>query len=99
MKGLGLRVKNRGPCYSRGVAHFIPQIAAMSKEKPLPISAPKADRVDEDRTLYLQYRDEKNVQRGKSWQSVILEDFAELRKSGQTHSLMDEIETKFNAPG
>jgi tetratricopeptide (TPR) repeat protein len=54
-------------------------------------------RVDEARTLYMKYRDEKNVQDGKSWPTVILEDFAELRQAGQKHPLMDEIETKFNA--
>jgi tetratricopeptide (TPR) repeat protein len=50
-------------------------------------------RVDEARSLYLRFRGEKNAHGGKSWETVILEDFAELRKVGLTHPLMDEIET------
>ena len=34
-------------------------------------------RIDEARSLYLQYRGEKNVQNGKSWKTIVLEDFAE----------------------
>jgi tetratricopeptide (TPR) repeat protein len=45
-------------------------------------------RVDEARGLYLQYRGTKNVQ-GESWEGVILDDFAELRKAALTHPLMD----------
>jgi len=56
-------------------------------------------RVDEARSLYLQYRAEKNVQRGKSWETVVLGDFNKLRQIGLTHPLMDEIETKFTARG
>jgi tetratricopeptide (TPR) repeat protein len=55
--------------------------------------------VDEARALYLQYRGEKKVQGEKSWETVILEDFAELRKAGLTHPLMDEIEARFAARG
>ncbi len=40
------------------------------------------DRIDEARALYLKYRGQKNVQNGKSWEAVVLEDFAELRKAG-----------------
>ena len=36
------------------------------------------------------------MQRGEA---VILEDFAELRKVGLTHPLMDEIENKFTTGG
>jgi tetratricopeptide (TPR) repeat protein len=57
------------------------------------------DRVDEARTLYLRYRGEKNVQDGKPWESLVVEDFAELRKAGLTHPLMDEIEKQFTAGG
>jgi tetratricopeptide (TPR) repeat protein len=53
------------------------------------------DRTQEARALYLQYREEKNVQDGKSWTAAILEDFAELRKAGLSRPLMDEIETQF----
>ena len=56
-------------------------------------------RVDGARSLYLQYRGEKNVRNGKSWETVVLEDFNELRQIGLTHPLMDEIETKFTARG
>jgi hypothetical protein len=57
------------------------------------------DRANEARSLYLQYRGETNVQSGKSWGTVIGEDFAELRKAGLTHSLMDEIEKRFAGAG
>jgi tetratricopeptide (TPR) repeat protein len=56
-------------------------------------------RVDEARTLYLQNRGAQNVQEEKSWERVILEDFAELRKAGLTYPLMDEIEAKFAVRG
>jgi tetratricopeptide (TPR) repeat protein len=56
-------------------------------------------RMDEARSLYLQYRGEKNVQDEKSWETCVLGDFAELRKGGLTHPLMDEIEAKFTARG
>jgi tetratricopeptide (TPR) repeat protein len=62
-------------------------------------------RVDEARALYLKYRGEKDVYRGekdmneKSWETAVLEDFAELRKAGLTHPLMDEIEKRFAAGG
>ena len=56
-------------------------------------------RVDEARALYLQYRGEKNVAADKPWETVVLEDFAELRKAGLTHPLMDEIEKRFAAGG
>src|SRR6266545_512089 len=54
-------------------------------------------RVDDARSLYLQYRGAKNVQGGKSWETVIIEEFAELRKAGLMHRLMDEIEKRFTA--
>jgi len=52
-------------------------------------------RTEEARSLYLKYRDEKDLGDGKSWVTVILEDFAELRKAGLTDPLMDEIEKLF----
>jgi len=33
----------------------------------------------------------------KSWEAVVLEDFAELRKAGLTNPLMDEIAQAFSA--
>jgi hypothetical protein len=61
------------------------------------------DREQEARALYLRYRGEKNVhgknaQDGKSWEMVILGDFAELRKAELTRPLMNEIEKTFSAP-
>jgi tetratricopeptide (TPR) repeat protein len=57
------------------------------------------DRVDEARALYLRQRGEKNLRDGKPRETVILEDFAELRKAGLTHPLMDEIKERFAAGG
>jgi tetratricopeptide (TPR) repeat protein len=48
-------------------------------------------RTDEARALYLKNRGQKNVFQQKSWDTVIAEDFAELRKVGLTNPLMDEI--------
>jgi TPR repeat protein len=50
-------------------------------------------RVGEARAIYLAHKDEAVADNaGKSWQQVIAEDFAELRKAGFTHPLMEEIE-------
>jgi hypothetical protein len=35
----------------------------------------------------------------KSWETVVMEDFAELRDAKLMHPLMDEIEKRFAAPG
>lgn len=56
-------------------------------------------RIDAARALYLKYRGQKNVQDEKSWEPVILEDFAELRKAGLTNPLMDDIEKLFTSAG
>jgi tetratricopeptide (TPR) repeat protein len=53
------------------------------------------DRTDEARALYLQHRGRQKVSDDKSWEAVVLGDFAELRKAGLTHRLMDEIEKQF----
>ncbi|MFL6796015.1 MAG: tetratricopeptide repeat protein [Xanthobacteraceae bacterium] len=55
-------------------------------------------RAEEARAVYLRYRDQQNVQGTKSWRTVLLEDFAELREAGLTRPLMTEIEEKL-APG
>jgi hypothetical protein len=47
------------------------------------------------RALYLKYRGQQNVLSDKSWEAVILKDFAEFRKAGLTNPLMDEIEKQF----
>ena len=52
------------------------------------------DRVEEARALYLKYRGQK-VDGDKSWETVVLEDFAELQKAGFIHPLMQEIEKAF----
>ena len=48
-------------------------------------------RTGEARALYLQYRGETDLLEEKSWEKVILDDFAALRKAGLDHPLMDEI--------
>ena len=56
-------------------------------------------RIDEARALYLKYRGQKDVLDGKSWEALILADFADLRKAGLSNPLMDEIEKLFAAAG
>jgi len=56
-------------------------------------------RVDDARALYFKYRGTKNVQDNKSWETVILDDLADLRKARLTNPLMDEIEKQFTAGG
>jgi hypothetical protein len=50
-------------------------------------------RVDEARAIYLGRRGQASL--GRSWESMILEDFAAFRKAGLTSPLMDEIEKTF----
>jgi hypothetical protein len=57
------------------------------------------NRIAEARDVYRRFREEKNVIGGKSWGAMILADFAELRKAGLSHPLMEEIETLFPAGG
>jgi hypothetical protein len=52
-------------------------------------------RVDKARSIYFRYRGEKNVQDGKPWEAVVIEDFVELRKARLTHPLMLEIKKRF----
>jgi tetratricopeptide (TPR) repeat protein len=55
-------------------------------------------RVDAARALYLKYQGQKlPEQDGKSWQTAVLEDFADLRKVGLTNPLMDEVEKLFKS--
>jgi tetratricopeptide (TPR) repeat protein len=58
-----------------------------------------AGRTDQARSIYLKYRGTKDVGDGKSWETAILEDFAEFRKAGLTNPLMDEIEKLFTSAG
>jgi tetratricopeptide (TPR) repeat protein len=52
-------------------------------------------RDDEARAVYLRYRGEQRVALDKSWETIILGDFAELRRAKLTHPLMEEIEALF----
>ena len=56
-------------------------------------------RAEEARAVYVQYRAAINVAGGKPWPQVILDDFADLRKAGLIHPLMDEIEKEFASGG
>jgi hypothetical protein len=60
---------------------------------------PITTKSNEARALYIQYRGTKNVHDEKSWETTILDDFADLRKAGLTNPLMDEIEKQFTAAG
>jgi eukaryotic-like serine/threonine-protein kinase len=55
--------------------------------------------VDEARAIYLKYRGREKVVDQKSWETSVLEDFAEMRKAGLAHPLMTEIEKRFAAGG
>jgi hypothetical protein len=44
------------------------------------------------KALYLAHKGEVFDQSGKSWESVIGQDFAEFRKAGLTHPMMVDIE-------
>jgi tetratricopeptide (TPR) repeat protein len=56
-------------------------------------------RVDDARAVYLAFRGRQKAEGERSWEAVILDDFAELRKAGLTHPLMDEIEKKCTENG
>jgi hypothetical protein len=56
------------------------------------------DRVDEARPLYLRSRGER-VDAKRTGETLILQDFASLRKTEFTHPLMSEIERLFAAGG
>jgi len=56
-----------------------------------------ADRIEEARAIYFRYRGQKS-QADKLWEDDIRNDFAELRKRGLSHPLMDEIEKQFSIP-
>jgi hypothetical protein len=51
--------------------------------------------IDEARALYLQHSGTKKVREEKSWETVVLDNFADLRAAKLTHPLMDEIENRF----
>lgn len=54
-------------------------------------------RTDDARSVYLRYLGVKNVQSGKPWEVVILDDFTALRRAGLSNPLMNEIEKRFTA--
>jgi tetratricopeptide (TPR) repeat protein len=53
-------------------------------------------RADEARAIYLQYRGQKNVKDGKSWEQLVLTDFADFRDQKLANPLMDEITKQFS---
>jgi tetratricopeptide (TPR) repeat protein len=57
-------------------------------------------RVEEARAIYLAHRGARNASASgeKSWETAVLEDFADLRAAKLAHPLMDEIEQLFTAP-
>lgn len=57
------------------------------------------NRIDEARAVYLQHRGKKNVQGEKGWETVVLEDFADLRRARLVAPLMSTIEKQFSARG
>src|SRR5262249_47039791 len=57
------------------------------------------DRADESRAIYLRHRGEKNLSGGTSWEAAVLQDFAEMRRTGLSHPLMDEVEALFTSRG
>src|SRR5262245_22948967 len=56
-------------------------------------------RVEEARAIYLAHRGARNASASgeKSWETIVLEDFAELRAAKLAHPLMEEIEQLFTA--
>jgi hypothetical protein len=50
---------------------------------------------DEAREIYLKYRGQNSAPGGKPWDTLIVNDFIEMRKAGLVHPLMDLIETLF----
>jgi tetratricopeptide (TPR) repeat protein len=55
-------------------------------------------RIDEARAIYLKYRGQKDARSKTTWEQMVRQDFAELRKAGLTHPLMVEIERQLGAP-
>ncbi len=53
-------------------------------------------RTDEARATYMQYRGQKNVKDNKSWEQLVLGDFADFRNNKLTDPLMDEITKQFS---
>ena len=53
-------------------------------------------RAGEARAIYLRHRGVAKAQAGKSWEDLVLDDFAALRKAGFASPVMDEIEETFS---
>jgi tetratricopeptide (TPR) repeat protein len=53
-------------------------------------------RIESARSIYLQYRGVPNVSGSNGWELTILADFSEMRRAGLNHSLMNDIENRFN---
>jgi tetratricopeptide (TPR) repeat protein len=56
-------------------------------------------RVDTARSIYLQYRGQLNESGSDRWETAVLSDFREMRKTGVSHPLMNEIEKRFGRRG
>lgn len=56
-------------------------------------------RSDEAKSLYLRYSGGPPAQGQKSWEALVLDDFAKLRRQGIRNPLMEEVEAKFTAGG
>jgi tetratricopeptide (TPR) repeat protein len=56
-------------------------------------------RIDTARSIYLQYRGEKNVAGFDTWEAAVLDDFDAMRKAGLRHPLMNEIERRYRGRG
>ena len=54
-------------------------------------------RLDQARSAYLQYRGSQNVANGKSWDELITDDFARMRKEGKHYPLMSDVEARLSA--
>jgi hypothetical protein len=92
---------DRGGAFSNGLAAADLAISFAPNETWLYTNRAHAlmflGRVDEARAIYLQHRGEK-IEDDRKWETAILADFAELRRKGHVHPLMDEIESLFNKP-
>ena len=53
--------------------------------------------IDDARDIYLKYHGKKNTEGGKSWETIVLEDFEEFRKARLINPLMNEIEKEFKS--
>jgi tetratricopeptide (TPR) repeat protein len=88
--------------YGRAIADYDEAISLAPNEIRIYASRAHAlmflERLDEARSLYLQYRGRQNVADGKPWEKLILADFIDFRKTGLSHPLMNKIEGLLSGP-